>query len=171
MRTIALSIITLFATNAFAVFLPEWDRPIWTSNMQVTEGTQSFEKVGNIVLTLTQKDKSATPTGVDVTFLNGTKTVNHHLNVASIKLTNCSSTVYTFALPESANRTKDGLYGRFNVELTDHSTKTCLDARPFRWEAKIREGLGWCGTFDSTATLVGNPEPVFTMADFTGLSD
>ncbi len=68
--------------------------------------------------------------------------------------TDCGSTIYL------------GTYGgaqgvRGSIEFVDHSTRVCEDFRPFRWEVRVRQGFGWCGTGDSIVELMGNPEPVF----------
>ncbi len=49
---------------------------------------------------------------------------------------------------------------RLSVVLIDHTNLTCRIHKPFKWEASVREGYGFCGTMDATMELEGNPELV-----------
>lgn len=161
---------TLFTTalvlsaNAFAVYDPSWERPILTADdMEITSATQAFEKAKKVDLTLTRRDGQKKVTGMvlSVDYPHSNKPVVTTLKVDQITKDDCGSTVYYAHLPSKPS--KGGMDRRFSVTLTDHAARLCDDYKPFRWEASVREGYGWCGTFDATMSMQGEPQGVITI--------
>lgn len=77
------------------------------------------------------------------------------LEIYQTEIDACGSTHY---YAKNAVRIKSPAVGyRYNVHLTDHTTRRCRDLPAYKWEANVRSGFGWCGTGDAEMTLVGNP--------------
>ncbi len=176
-------------TQAFGIVKPGWERPIQRAEMKVDGAQGAFNDVKDVDLTLTRKDVELTaqdivPRRLPVTGMIVEYTVDR--NVGSdrdmlvqeerVKMVlvvdqqpskdECGSTIYIGRL---ASEKKEPVGARFSVVLRDHSTRLCEDLKPYRWEAHVRQGFGWCGTGDAVMDLVGNPEAVYTIQSMPGL--
>jgi hypothetical protein len=167
------SLSAVFATvlavsaNAFGVYDPTWDRPLFTAfDMDIISTQHGFNDVEKVDVTLTKKDGQRKPSGITIAMEirhSNTPEVKK-LVITDITQDGCGSTVYHARLPQKKNgRVKGAIGARFNLTLTDHTTRLCHDMKANIWEASIREGYGWCGTMDATMELEGNPEAVITI--------
>lgn len=164
----------LFTLNllAFAITMPNWERPILGGDMKKIEARFEFEDASGITLELTKRDGSTTPTGLRLNYLFAPKCTErgelcglkpekkeYFLTIQEIRDAGCGSREYI------ANFRHAGTIGgeRVTIVLTDHTNRVCKDFIPYRWEAKVRKGAGWCGTMDSTMTMVGNPDYIATI--------
>ena len=167
-----LSVIGLFAADAGAVVRPGWDRPVLRADMEVTDALYGFSKVSDVSLVMTRRDGQTDVTGLTLRFDTGIERLpqtaegDHRsvkLLVQHVSTDGCGSKQYVAnLLPAPGRRPMDAMH-RFTVVLTDHTTRVCEDYRPHLWEASVSEGYGFCGTMDDRMTLVGNPEPVYTI--------
>ena len=155
---------------------PGWERAILRSEMRVEASTGAFKAADQFVVTLTRRDgtKSKKVTGAVVKYRilphgsQAEKIVTVPLVVESItKDKECNVTQIFAHLPQKPGVSRGGVGARFSLVLEDHSVSTCDQGG--EWVARLRQGFGWCGTGDSTATLLGRPEPVVTIADQSGL--
>lgn len=159
----------IVSSLSFGIYNPSWERPILTApDMVIEQGRFGFKDLDRAGLTLTQRDGSAEPTGIIVNLsyvrkAEGDSNRTIRLAVTNVSKDACGSKTIVAQLPTSKPTEPRGLYHRFSVVLTDHSQRLCEDYRPYMWEAKVREGYGWCGTMDATMSLYGNPEPVNTI--------
>ena len=165
-------VLGVFAADAGAVYRPDWERPILSADMDVVEAIRGFQNARNVRLTMTKRDGQTEVTGLTLSFNDGIerfpetqnkdlRTVN--LMVQHVSTDGCGSKQYVGNLVPTDARGPMHAMARFTVVLTDHSTRVCEDYRPHLWEASVSEGFGWCGTMDDRMTLVGNPEPVYTI--------
>jgi hypothetical protein len=166
--TLALALLIL-GGNANAIYNPEWERPIFGAEMEITHTNRGFEGVSEVNLVLTKRDGENEMTGMILSFLQAHPLkgfigeVERELVITNISKDNCGSTIYNAQLATSHDLPLEDVQARFSISLTDHSTRLCEDYRPYGWEAHVREGYGWCGTMDATMELVGNPEPLRTI--------
>jgi hypothetical protein len=164
--------IPAMATQASAVYNPEWERPIETAPMAITQSRMGFQSVQAAQVTLTRKDGATQegPTGMILEYTQDASQdqakVIRDLVITQRIVDECGSIHYTATLPQIYLGVGEGRQGhaRFIVSLADHSHRTCADSPANGWEASVRQGFGWCGTMDSTMSLVGTPEPVFTIS-------
>lgn len=157
--------ILFFSTSfsAFAVYDPSWDRPVFSADMRITESTQIFNDAANVILTLTQRDGDKEPSGLllryDVVSKEETFEYQRVLKVGNISNDDCGAIHYVANLPNQDDPA-NGL--RVTVHLIDYSSSKC-ESQNSPWVAEVREGYGWCGTFDARMELEGTPEPVLTI--------
>ena len=161
------------STQAMAISKPGWERPIYSAQMEKIDARGYFADAQNIRLTLTQLDESETPTGMSLGYLNTRVPMSDDYTRMDLTITEkrdigCGSVQYVAQLLvpqyhiESYDKSIDNQH-RFTVVLTDHTHRICRDYRPYRWEASVREGSGFCGTMDATMEIRGNPRGVFTI--------
>jgi hypothetical protein len=176
-RAMIIFLLALFVTpSAFGIYIQDWERPVLTAEMDVVKARFAFENVNRVWLTATinSSKKSKLPyTGLQLRFTHEdpsqqgqTREIMQvvNLEVNSVETDACGSRTIIANLPKPKQGERHmGLQARFSVVLTDHSTRLCEDYRPNLWEASVRQGFGWCGTMDATMSLVGNPEPVYTI--------
>jgi hypothetical protein len=169
---------TLFAltalittTSAHALFEPNWERPVFSAEMNVIDSQSTFENAGNVTLTIThrsniQNPSQSGPTGILLTWTDAqsSNTQDSLLSVTSITDIGCGSVEYTAKIENSDLDPSER--ERFTVTLQDHSRRFCKDYKEYKWEASVRRGWGFCGTSDSTMQLGGNPQTIYTMQAF-----
>ena len=166
MKTLlALGIISMsFIQQAQASFIPGWERPIFTAKMEVAE-VVAYQNMHNIQLTLTRKDGTHSPSGMILTYSlednAQAQNIEKQYVISKKTVDGCGSIHYTAQLLQDANQ--ENQQERGSIELIDHTQRKCKDYRPFKWDAKVHSGFGFCGTMDTVTDLIGNPEPVVTI--------
>lgn len=174
----ATAVMAVVSTYAHASYAPPLKTPvldfgssIFTAKMSVTEAQYGFEGAYNVRLTL-NKDPSLNrfdPPAVTLEYnqpssdpLSGSP---HHrtviLRVSRTETDTCGTVHYYADLSRTVDPDSRAVGARFHLHLADHSRRLCEDYKPFKWEADVREGFGWCGTGDATMGLQGNPKRVF----------
>ncbi|MEK7790036.1 MAG: hypothetical protein AAB309_00235 [Deltaproteobacteria bacterium] len=155
----------LVSINANAIVDEGWERPIFRSNMVKLDAWNGFENAEDIHLLMTKLDESERPTGLQLSYSEAPSDVAAvvDLKITEVRDVGCGSVQYVANLPESPENLK--FNSRFTVVLTDHTKRVCRDRQPYLWKASVRQGYGWCGTFDATMDIAGNPEPVYTIMD------
>ena len=160
------------AGEADAMVRPQWERPILSAEMEKTNARGYFEQVLGVRIVLTKQDRAEGPTGIRLSYEPGitvtmppgtprTQTVD--LEIVDVSADDCGTVEYVAQLKGTARVPREGIQRRFSVVLKDHSRRVCENVVPAIWEARVREGYGWCGTMDATMSLQGNPEPVYTV--------
>jgi len=152
--------------QAHASIIPGWERPIRRAEeMKIIKTEFGFENVTKVSLTLTQQDETPSSTGITIEYVEPKPYIGTPYrpgaNYKMLKIINkytdfCGSTVYQAALQLKQQNL------RFYVQLVDHSKRICKDNPPGTWEAFVTKGYGFCGTFDATMHLSGEPEEVVT---------
>lgn len=163
LSAVFVAVLTL-SSSAFAIYDPSWERPMLTAfDMEITDAQYGFEKAERVDLTLTKRDGQKKATGIilSVDYAHSNAPVVNELKITDIRKDSCGSTVYSARLEDKKGN--KGMEARMNVTLVDHAARLCDDYKPFRWEADVRQGYGWCGTGDATMSLQGEPEAVMTI--------
>ncbi|MBI2608028.1 MAG: hypothetical protein HYW47_00300 [Deltaproteobacteria bacterium] len=174
---VVLGLVVLCVTQmAQAAFRPDWERPLAHARMDIQNAHGDFENAIDAQLTLHQRDDAESPTSMTLTYYdkNSHELIVEKHPIITTNEVDCGSVEYTAQLiapqPLRMNSTMEVMpvdpyeAKRFSIHLVDHTDRTCKDLKPFKWEAHVREGFGWCGTFDSTMDLLGNPHTIYTIA-------
>ncbi len=150
-----LALASLFVSQAQATVLH-----VENAQMKVMEATREFASARNVEMTFqgwfdpSHGEKKAQLT---VSF-DGDKGSREELQVEvqDIQTDTCGSVTYSgnyFSQEEGLNFGK-----RLHIALTDHRTMICEIGVDHLWEVEVSQGVGSCGTMDSTMSLRGSPE-------------
>lgn len=175
---LTLAAVFTFTTFVSAAHIPGYERPLLSADMDIVSSRGNFDLAGDVELTLNKIDSLPGETVDRFTMtLNFTMEdsqtqaiddVVKNLVVLNTYQDSCGSTVYNAQISDIFNqgaRSRSQFVGeRFSVLLVDHATRKCKDLRPYRWEANVRSGYGWCGTMDAVMKLEGQPHPLYTVA-------
>ena len=136
--------IGLFITCFYNVYAAQSDV---TVEMEVEEATFGFSGTQSVNLTLADNFTKM--------FLKyGNEEIKLVIN-PDITEDTCGCRHYRATRPQSNSEEDENvIYIRYTVSLLDASECLC-ENRDFNWTASVREGLGWCGTGDSTMKLRG----------------
>ncbi len=138
-----------------------------TADMEVVSSQNFFRSPQDVQMDLTRRSDDQNVVGLNLrytlpnisTSMTPDQKVSYALGVDSVSKDECGSTIYVARLGNSDPSQPVG--PRLSLVLVDHLTRTCRDYQPYRWEARLRSGFGWCGTGDAVLKLRGNPAPSF----------
>jgi len=131
-----------------------------TASMEVTQASGEFSKNDRVILTEWSNPKQGQSLALNkgnllVLDVNGKET---SLIITSIKDAGCGSKLAT-AVNLKVTRDYAGK-DETEIKLTDHTTRTCKDARPNRWEATVTQSPLLTDRLVSHMHIQGNPQNV-----------
>ena len=160
MKALVILIITFCTFNVYAVYAPEWERPISESVMDVEIGTGYYAGITMVRVVMTRKDHSEQATGIQVFLSDG-----HQMSfqVLEVEEGDCGSQKL-IAQFISASDDVDVAY-HIQMVLVKHAASMCqnvvLSSRA--WEVKIAKYNSVSSVPVGELVLIGNPRPVYTV--------
>lgn len=155
---ILITIVFLLSTNALAIFLPNYERPILhVAEMDILETHAGFETVNEVSVVLNQRDNMSEPTSVSVKIVWEDGSIEGKtMRIYHSREDSCGSVIYIAQIADSKME-------RYSIVLTDNSNYFCEYTPEKIWEAHIRHGFDFNGTMDDSMDLIGTPQPTYSI--------
>lgn len=152
---------SLVCDTAFGFVRIGWDRPIFKSDLTVTnqQGVSPINLAGSksVELVMTQQDGASVPTGF-VLLIDGQ--FQQAYEVKSSSTDSCKQTTYALVPVQSGNNYV--LKAVFeSIQVVDHSIETCSDTSKFGWEMEVKT-VNLLHEVTGEIQLAGNPESIIT---------
>jgi hypothetical protein len=149
-----------FSLPTFAVYAPNWERPIQGAEMNVVEADGHFEGAEGVALTLNRRDgeKKAVATSftldLSVPSAEGVRTVRYLIPVSDVSMNDQGHVVIKGSLKLFNENAATGYFPAIAIEVAPQAG---------HWEARVRFTESGSVTSTSFLRISGSPEPLMTI--------
>jgi hypothetical protein len=160
MKNLLLILTFALSTPAFAVYAPNWERPVQGADMNVLQADGHFEGAEAVALTLNRRDgeKKAVATSftldLSVPSSEGLRAVRYVIPVSDVSMNDQGVVVIKGSLKLFNENAATGYFPAIAIEVVPQAGE---------WEARVRFTESGSVTSTSNLRLSGSPEAVMTI--------
>ncbi len=160
MKNLLLILTFTLSSPAFAVYSPDWERPVQEADMRVLQADGHFEGAEAVALTLNRRDgeKKAVATSftldLSVPSSEGVRTVRYVIPVSDVSMNDQGHVVIKGRLKLFNENAATGYFPSIAIEIVPEAGQ---------WEAYVRFTETGSVTSTSNLRISGSPEAVMTI--------